>query len=215
MENPLKQQAVGDEYTMTNTPTIYGYPSALGNLPDDMAYVKEAVLAWRDWPWNGAERWGLSSPLDVFEEVSSALEYSQKKNANWPRPDDVLALVCRDAMWCDCEGFACCYASLAHRALGIDPADIFVTVMHLPNEDAVSFPKGYDPAHPYRVKAIVTPMIHAVCVIRTEGGNKVLDQRAIEVVDDAPDADIVPIFSINLNGEVFWHGTPAQKKGGE
>jgi len=184
---------------MTNAPTIYGYPSALGNLPDDMAHVKEAMLAWRDWPWNGAERWGLSSPLDVFEEVSAALEYSQKKNANWPRPDDVLALVCRDAMWCDCEGFACCYASLAHRALGIDPADIFVTVY----EDR-------------RIKTVYGDSrinyIHAVCVIHTEEGNKVLDQRAIEVMDDTPDADIVPIFSINLNGETFWHSPPARKE---
>jgi len=77
--------------------------------------------------------------------------------------------------------------------------------MHLPNEDRSIF---YGSAMMYRIE----PMIHAVCVIRTDEGNKVLDQRAIEVMGDTPDADIVPLFSINLNGKVFWHGTPARKE---
>jgi len=205
---------------MTNAPTIYGHPSALGNLPDDMEYVKEAVLAWRGWPFDFLSPPWVFNPFHMWtvdllhHGVRRVLSYEAdtEQEHRWQHPESLLCGPSIKYLHGDCEDFALCFAGLAHRALGIGPADIFVTVMHLPNEDAVSFPKGYDPAHTHRVKAIVTPMIHAVCVIRTEGGNKVLDQRAIEVTDDTPDADIAPIFSINLNGEVFWHSPPARKE---
>jgi len=171
---------------MTNTPTIYGYPSAEWNLPEEYAHCREAVLAWRDWDWC-LRRVPVNALRQVHAYIWAKIDYSARANNNWPKPPFVLCAPSKDYAEADCEGFAMAYASLAHSALGIDPADIFITVYHDKLND----------------------VIHAVCVVRTDEGNKVLDQRAIEVMDDVPDPDIVPLFSINLNGEAFLHGRPA------
>jgi len=197
---------------MTNAPTIYGYPSAEWNLPEEYAHCREAVLAWRDWGEIGFEslsaiaialQRGDLLGVDITVKRSLSYEADTEQADRWQHPESLLCGPSIKYLHGDCEDFALCFAGLAHRALGIDLADIFVTVLHLPNEisgyAAVNFEDG---------DAIEStePVIHAVCVIRTEEGNKVLDHRAIEVMNDAPDADIVPLFSISLDGEAFLHG---------
>lgn len=171
---------------MTIPLTAYGYPSHEWKLPEHLSHCGEAVRAWGEWTHYLPLAW---TPIrgegdKVFVNVKASLEYTPDTKFRWQPPEELLCSPSDSYLRGDCEDFAMCFAGLAHRALGIDPSDLFVTVMHLPDED----------------------VIHAVCIIRTPEGNKVLDQRAIEVMDDTPTPDIVPLFSIALNGDSFLHG---------
>lgn len=172
---------------MTTPLSCYGYGGVPWKLPPHLEHCRGAVLAWRDWGHTFA--WANATTIrGVFYAVKQTLSYEPDPEGQdrWQHPESLICGPSISYLHGDCEDFALCFAGLTHRALGISPEDIFITVYHdLTNSTNQS--------------------IHAVCVVRTDEGNRVLDQRALEVMDDRPTDDIRPIFSISLDGDATLH----------
>lgn len=175
---------------MSEAPKIYGYDSVPWTLPAHLEHCREAVLEW-------GSNWVNEDDLmleDVWRMANDHVQYMSepKGEDRWQKPHELLRSPSITFLRGDCEDFAMLFGARC-LDLGYPKEDIFVTVYH-------------DKLHPE-----INQSIHAVCVVRTQRGNSVLDQRSrVGVLKDDPDPMIAPIFSIRFDGAAFLHGTRAE-----
>lgn len=179
---------------MTEPLICFGFEvSEPWELPDNLKHCGVAVDQWFNWILkdfygDNVERYG-GGLEGAWATVMKFMNYVKEPRGEdrWQSPQ-LLLTTPSGTLYCgDCEDHALFFAAVVHQFTDYKPEDIFITVFH----DRIG------------------NVVHAVCVVRTEKGNVVLDQRARfgTYEDFGPGVEgIAPIFSIALTGEVFLHG---------